>query len=100
MMKNIFRAGALLLALSLAPLVPVNAQGHGHGHAYAYGRRRHNRRTTMTHWRDRNLTPGGPRGSLSGMTPPTFPTSEGRGLGRSIRRGNEGARGRRGHGKH
>jgi hypothetical protein len=108
-MKKIIMGTALLLALSLAPLVSANAHDHGHGrgHGHAHGRR-HNRHTTLTHWDDRNPTPGVPRRVRRGrnMTPgiprgitQTFPTSEGRALGRRIRHDNNGGHGR-GHGKH
>jgi hypothetical protein len=109
MMKNILGAGALLLAFTLAPLVSANAHGHDRGHGHAHGRR-HNRRTTLTHWDDRDPTPGVPRRVRRGrnMTPgiprgitQTFPTSEGRALGRQIRHDNDGGHGRgHGHGKH
>jgi hypothetical protein len=110
MMKNILRAGALLLAFTLAPVVSANAHDHDRGHGHAHGRR-HNRRTTLTHWDDRNPTPGIPRRVRRGrnwtpgtprgaFTPTTFPTSEGRSLGRQIRHDNNGGGHGRGHGKH
>jgi hypothetical protein len=96
MMKNLLRAGAFLLALSLAPLASVSAHDkHGRKHRHARGRRE----LVRTHdddrnptpgiprrvRRGRNMTPGTPRGSIVG-TPSTFPTDEGRRLGREVRR--------------
>ncbi|HVG30474.1 MAG TPA: hypothetical protein VM864_12280 [Pyrinomonadaceae bacterium] len=107
MMKNILRAGALLLALTLAPLA-ATASAHDHG---KHKRGRKHRATTL-HSNHRNLTPGVPRrvrrgrnltpgvrrGSFAG-TPSTFPAGEGRRLGAAVRRdGNRGKGGGRGHG--
>jgi hypothetical protein len=93
-MRNLLRAGAFLLALSLAPLASASAHDK-HGRKRRHARRQvvkihdDNRNPTpgvprMVR-RGRNSTPGLPRGSFAG-TPTTFPTGEGRRLGAAVRR--------------
>jgi hypothetical protein len=115
-MKNLLRAGAFLLTLTLAPLAPVGAHGK-------HARKRRRGRTHVVKTHDdglnltpgtprrvslgRNPTPGTPRGSIAG-TPSTFPSDEARQLGAQVRRGatrgGTKSRGKRavvrGHGKH
>jgi hypothetical protein len=96
MLKKIFLTAALSVFM-LLPLASASAKHrHGHGHAYAFGRRN---RTAITHWDDRNPTPGIPRRVARGRnwtpgtsrgdldrTPTTFPRDEGRRLGRDVER--------------
>jgi hypothetical protein len=115
MMKNILRAGALMLALTLMPLVSVSAHDHGK-HKHRRGRKVV---VTRTHWNNRNPTPGIPRrvrrgrnwtpGTRRGaFTATTFPRGEGQRLGRVVRRDGDrvgvgkgiGKGNGRGHGKH
>jgi hypothetical protein len=116
-MRNLLRAGAFLLALSLAPLASASAHDK-HGRKRRHARRQvvkihdDNRNPTpgvpRLVRRGRNPTAGAPRGSFAG-TPSTFPTDEARRLGAEVSRGGDrGVRksvgrrsgGGRGHGKH
>jgi hypothetical protein len=109
MMKNILRAGAFTLALTLMPLASVSAHDHGK-HKHRRGRKVV---MTQTHWDNRNPTPGIPRRVRRGrnwtpgvrrgaFTTTTFPRDEGRRLGREVRRDGDRDFGKhgRGHGKH
>ena len=118
-LKNLLRAVAFLLALTLSPLA-VTAGAHDHGKRKRVrrhvGTTLHSNQRNLTSGvprrvrRGRNPTPGMPRGSFAG-TPSTFPHDEGQRLGQIVRRedrGNVRARGRiagnngrgRVHGKH